>query len=343
MKAASWPRPDPLGEKLLQLDPVSGALRDAWIADLPALLAPGDVLVVNDAATLPASLRAEVDGFAVELRLLASLGSERDWRAVLFGEGDFRTPTEHRPAPPALETGTLLCVGPTLRATITRVDAKSARLVDVRFDREGADFWHALYAHGRPVQYAHVDRALELWSVQNRFASRPWAVEMPSAGRPLTWGSLRALRRRGIELAAITHAAGLSSTGSDALDQRLPMAERYSVPLDTVATIRIARRRGGRVVAAGTTVVRALEACAAAHGPELAAEQAETDLVLGPDFRPRVVGGLLTGMHPVGTSHFELLQAFAPRRLLQKALTHAQREGYLEHEFGDSCLILEAR
>ena len=168
-------------------------------------------------------------------------------------------------------------------------------------------------------------------------------MELPSAGRPLTWGLLRALRRRGVELAAITHAAGISSSGSDALDRRLPLAERYSIPLDTVATIRAARRRGGRVIAAGTTVVRALEACALAHGPELAAGEAEATLVLGPSFAPQVAGGLLTGMHPQGTTHFELLQAFAPRSVLEHANAHAEREGYLQHEFGDSMLIVPAR
>jgi S-adenosylmethionine:tRNA ribosyltransferase-isomerase len=189
-----------------------------------------------------------------------------------------------------------------------------------------------------------VERPLDLWLVQNRYAARPWAVELPSAGRPLTWGLLRALRRHGVELASITHAAGISSTGSDALDQRLPLPERYAVPIDTVAAIRAARRRGGRVIAAGTTVVRALEACALEHGPELAPiEEAETSLVIGPQLKPRVVGGLLTGIHPAGTSHFELLQAFAPRALLERANMYAEQAGYLQHEFGDSSLIVPMR
>jgi S-adenosylmethionine:tRNA ribosyltransferase-isomerase len=344
MKAATWPRAEPLAERLLHIDPASGELHDAQIADLPRFLAPGDVLVVNDAATLPASLHGTVHDQTIELRLLARLDSDDEWRALLFGAGDFRTPTEDRLAAPSLRPNDIIAFGAGLQATITHVDRESARLVQLRFDRSGAALWHALYAQGHPIQYAYVDRPLDLWLVQNRYAARPWAVELPSAGRPLTWGLLRALRRVGVELAAITHAAGISSTGSDALDRRLPLAERYAVAVDTVAAIRAARRRGGRVVAAGTTVVRALEACALAHGAELApTAEAETTLVLGPRFELQVVNGLLTGMHPAGTSHFELLQAFAPRALLERANVYAEQSGYLQHEFGDSSLILPAR
>ncbi len=126
--------------------------------------------------------------------------------------------------------------------------------------------WRAIYAEGRPVQYAYVDAPLALWHVQSSFASRPWAVEPPSAGRPLTFAVLDRLRRQGVSVAVVTHAAGLSSTGDPALDAILPLDERYDLPEPTLRAIDETRRAQGRVVAVGTTVVRALEGCAAAHG-----------------------------------------------------------------------------
>jgi S-adenosylmethionine:tRNA ribosyltransferase-isomerase len=211
----------------------------------------------------------------------------------------------------------------------------------VSFDQRGAELYRALYAAGRPIQYAHVPERLDLWTVQNRFAGRPWAFESPSAGRPLTWGLLMAVKRRGVEVASITHAAGISSTGSEALDKRLPMSEHYAVGERAVDAVERTQARGGRVVAVGTTVVRALESAALEHGGTLAPVEKDTSLVIGPGFRPSVVNGVLSGMHSRGTTHYSLLRAFASETVLDQALEHATNEGYLEHEFGDSCLILE--
>ena len=176
--------------------------------------------------------------------------------------------------------------------------------------------------------------------MQSTFAARPWAVESPSACRPLTFSVRERLRRRGVDVAALTHAAGLSSTGDAALDASLPLEERYDVPPATVRAVTDARARGGRVVAVGTTVVRALEGCAAAHGGELVAGEGSTDLVLGGHSRLRVAEGLLTGIHERGTTHFDLMCAFVPRDLLDRAIVHAERAGYVQHEFGDSVLVL---
>jgi S-adenosylmethionine:tRNA ribosyltransferase-isomerase len=328
-------------ERLLLLDPQAGRFRDTSLAELPALLRAGDLLVVNDVATLPASLSAVAPGGArVEVRLLGEAEPSR-WRAVLFGEGDWHTRTEVRPAPPSLRPGdTLQLQG--LRATVLEVSTLSPRLVDVRFDAEGGRLWSALYRLGRPIQYAHLEAGLALSDVQTVYASRPWAAELPSAGRPLRWQLLLDLKRRGIALAALTHAAGLSSTGDPALDRALPLPERYEVPETTVAAVGTARASGGRVVAVGTSVVRALEGCAVRHGGRLAAGRGTTDLVVGPGYAPRVVDGLLTGFHEPGSSHLGLLRAFVPPPLLEAAYSHAEAEGYRGHEFGDSSLILAA-
>ncbi len=232
-------------------------------------------------------------------------------------------------------------------AQVLALDARSPRLVTLAFEGDAASaqaaseaMWRAIYAEGRPVQYAYVEGPLALWHVQSSFAARPWAVESPSAGRPLTFSLLERLRRRGVAVAPLTHAAGLSSTGDPALDAALPLDERYDLPDSTVRAIADARARGGRVVAVGTTVVRALEGCAAAHGGELVAGEGSTDLRIGARSRLRVAGGLLTGIHERATTHFDLMQAFVAPALLDRAIDHAERAGYLQHEFGDSVLVL---
>jgi S-adenosylmethionine:tRNA ribosyltransferase-isomerase len=158
---------------------------------------------------------------------------------------------------------------------------------------------------------------------------------MPSAGRPLTWGLLAALRARGVRLAALTHAAGLSASGDPTLDAALPLPERYDLPESTAQAVRDARAPGGRVVAVGTTVVRALEG-AARNG--LRAGEGVAELRIGPGFEPRVVNAVLSGMHEAGESHYELLRALVPDELLRRAAEAAS--DYLAHEFGDSCLVL---
>jgi S-adenosylmethionine:tRNA ribosyltransferase-isomerase len=349
---ARWPRGTPTRERLLTLDPnapnnpTTGALADRRVGDLPRLLAGGDLLVVNDSATLPASLHGRLEGEPVEARLAGRRIDDASgalWDAVLFGAGDWRTRTEDRPPPPAAAPGARLVFARDLSALVVAVSALSPRLVTLRFEADDDAFWSALYRCGRPVQYAYTAAALELWHTQSAYAARPWSVEAPSAGRPLSPSLLAALGQRGVRVAALTHAAGLSSTGDAALDRALPFPERYDLPVATLRAIEATRARGGRVVAVGTTVVRALEGCAAAHAGRLVAGEGVTDLRLHRGFRPAIVDGLLTGMHEPEASHFALVEAFAPRAALLAAHAHAEAAGYLAHEFGDSMLILPAR
>jgi S-adenosylmethionine:tRNA ribosyltransferase-isomerase len=321
--------------RLLALDPESGSFSDHAFDDFPSLLAPRDVLVVNDAATLPASLHTR-DG-SVELRLLAAHDDDT-FSAVALGAGDYRTPTELRPAPRAFVPGERVEFS-ALSAEIVHVDRDEPRLVRLRFEERGSALLRGLYASAKPVQYAYSAAPFELWDVQNTFSARPWAFELPSASRPITFDTLSRLRRRGVDVRSLTHAAGLSSTGSEALDRRLPLPERSDIPESTVRAVLRARATGGRVIAAGTTVVRALESRIAERGALVPGEGVAT-LVLRPDYRPALVDGVLTGMHAPGTSHFALLGAFAEESLLARALEHAAKSGYLEHEFGDSMLIL---
>lgn len=334
MKPATTPRAPSSGARLLVM---GDELVDDRIENLDRHLLPGDLVVLNDAATLPASLAGHAGESPIEMRL-ASSQEDGSWQAVLFGSGDWRTPTEEREPPPLVRTGEVLSFEG-LRARVIAISDISPRLVRVRFDRAGAALWGAIYAAGRPIQYAYLEHALELWAIQTAYATRPWAVELPSAGRPLSFATLSALRKRGVDIATVTHAAGLSSTGDALLDRALPLPERFEIPTSTLWSIAETKRAGGRVIAVGTSVVRALEASAAMAGSSLPiVRHGMATLRIGPAHQPRVVDALLTGMHVPGESHYDLLQAFVSQEALERASAHATARGYLCHEFGDATL-----
>jgi len=327
---------DPGGERAPRLE---------RFAALPQLLRAGDLVVVNDAATLPASLPGTTaDGSELELRLSGPVDAGR-LSGVVFGPGDHHIRTEDRAPPPRIARGDRL----TIAGMSASVISVAGRRVELAIHTDGDTLWQTLYAVGAPVQYAHRSERLPLWSVQTSYAARPWAAEMPSAGRPLTWDVVLGLRRAGVDVATLTHAAGLSSTGDDALDRALPWPERYEIPRRTIDAVRATRLRGDRIVAIGTTVVRALEAAAyddgdppTDGGPAIRGGSGIATLRLDPGYRPRIVSGLVSGLHVPGESHFELLSAFAPAEQLRKALALAAHHGLSSHELGDACLILPA-
>lgn len=308
-----------------------------WSA-LAEVLAPGDLVVLNDSATIPASLEAsDAAGRGFEVRLAEPPLDQTVW-VVALGEGTWRIDTNLRGEPPKLVTGDRLTVAG-LAATVIDLDPRSPRLLRLCFDAESASVWEAIYHHGQPVQYSHQLAVLDLWSFQTTYAGRPWSVEMPSAGRPLSWAMLQRLRAAGIELATVTHAAGLSATGDPTLDAALPLPERSDIPAATVAAVERTRARGGRVIALGTTVTRALEGRIAAEG-RLVGGEGTTDLRLGPGTSLTVVDGIVTGMHEPGESHYDLLGAFVDASHLHQAWREAAREGYRSHEFGDVALFM---
>lgn len=333
--APRYPRDD--ARLLLGAETALGRPRHTSVSALAGALAPGDLLVLNDAATMPGSLEVRLDAdpaTTLELRLSGPPEVGRA-RAVLFGSGDWRLDTDERPPPPLLREGDLLRLADGAKAEVVAVDPVHPRLIEVEL---GPDPWRRIYRLGRPVQYRHLDEPLAMWAVQTLFAGPPWAAEMPSAGRPLSWRVLCSLRERGITMATITHAAGLSATGDAALDAALPLPERYRIPASTVEAIALAHRNGGRVVAVGTTVVRALEDAWLVHG-RLVSGEGRARLRIGPQHRLAVVDGLLTGMHAPGESHYELLGAFVSSAAARALHEQAEREGYLAHEFGDLALI----
>ncbi len=345
MSPATQPIQRPRDAKLLVIDD-AGRLVHAPRTAFTHYLEQGDLLVANDAATLPASLSGihEPTGASVELRLAGTdaiaRANIRRFRAILFGNGDYRTRTEDRPAPPRTAAGDRLLLGP-LIAVIERALAHP-RLLEVRFQGSPAEIWEGIARHGRPIQYAHMLSPLALWDVWTRIAGPPVAFEPPSAGFVLDWQLLGAIRRRGIAFATVTHAAGISSTGDPQLDARLPFDEPYRIPYSTAALIRRTRAAGGRIIAVGTTVVRALEDSARDDGVVRAGERIARHRI-GRATPLRVVDAILSGTHEPGTSHYELLHAFADAATLTDADRELQAAGYRTHEFGDSVFIARRR
>lgn len=341
MIAADQPIQRPPDAKLLVVDAnrrIGHAPRAAFVE----FLRPGDLVIANDAATLPASLQGmhAATGTPVEVRLAGRPSLKPEdvccFSAVVFGAGDFHTRTEARPAPPPLAAGDKFVLGP-LRATVERL-LDHPRLVALRFDGTPDEVWAGLARHGHPIQYAHVPAPLALWDVWTRIAGPPVAFEPPSAGFALDWHVLVAMRERGVEFETITHAAGISSTGDDELDRLLPFDEPYRIPEATARAISCAKARGGRVIAIGTSVVRALEHAARADGLVPAGEGIATQHI-GQASRLHVVDALLSGTHEPGTSHYELLRAFTDDATLQRTSAELDARGYRTHEFGDSVLI----
>ena len=299
--------------------------------DLPDLLKPGDLVVVNTSATVPSALLGLMDDGRVAPLHVATQLDGGDWVVELRrpdGLGpdlDVRTGDRVRlPADLALQ----------LSEPYPDAEADVSRLWRARPSVPGP-LLRYLAAHGRPIGYRYLSAPVALDELQNVYATEPGSAEMPSAGRPFTAQLIVRLVAAGIAIAPIVLHAGVSSPEL----HEAPTPERFSVPDATARLVTLTRSGGGRVVAIGTTVVRALETVAAPDG-SLRTGHGWTNLILGSDHPARVVTGLVTGLHAPEASHLSLLQAVAGGDLVRRAYEEAVQERYLWHEFGDSMLFL---
>jgi S-adenosylmethionine:tRNA ribosyltransferase-isomerase len=343
MRAATQPIQRPGAARLLVVDRC-GRLEHWRRADFVRLFRAGDLVIANDAATLPASLsgRHLPTGREIEVRLAGrdSLAQVTRFSAVLFGPGDFRTRTEDRPLPPAVHPGDRLELGPLRARVVGLID--HPRLVALEFEGTPGAIWEGLARHGRPIQYSHLTAPLALWDTWTAIAGPPVAFEPPSSGFVLDWESLATMARSGVRFATITHAAGISSTGDPALDAMLPFDEPYRIPVSTAEAIRQARARGARIIAIGTTVVRALEH-AGAVGAAVPAGAGVASQRIDASSRLSIVTALLSGTHEPGTSHHEMLRAFVAEPALQRMDRALDEHDYRTHEFGDSVFVEAAK
>lgn len=343
MMPATVPVQRPAWAKLLVVTK-NGRIEHWRRANLVRLFREGDLVIANDAATLPASLQGHHvrSGREIEVRLAGrdSLQQVTRFSAVLFGPGDFRTRTEDRPLPPVVHPGDRLTLGP-LRARIVGLH-HHPRLVALEFEGSPGAIWEGLARHGRPIQYSHLTAPLALWDTWTPIAGPPVAFEPPSSGFVLDWAALASLAKRGVRFATITHAAGISSTGDATLDALLPFDEPYRIPASTAEAIHEARELGTRVIAIGTTVVRALEH-AATIGPIVQAGEAVASQRIDGSSRLRIVNAILSGTHERGTSHYDMLRAFVEESTLNRISRALDDHGYRTHEFGDSVFLEDAR
>jgi S-adenosylmethionine:tRNA ribosyltransferase-isomerase len=309
----------------------SGEISHRAFADLPALLLPGDLIVVNTSATMPAAVAvsgaaaaagpADVH-FSTPLPdgdWLVELRATRDGATAPYGGGSAGQRLE-------LSGGAVLTLGTRFTARLWRARLSTAVVP-------------YLLRHGRPIRYSYVPRPWPIETYQTVFGTIPGSAEMPSASRPFTAGIVTRLVARGVTFAPLTLHTGVSSLEGD----EEPYPEPYDVPPATARLVNLTRQHGGRVIALGTTVVRALETAArvpGAAGVSPAAGWTEHIVTPEPGHRLLAVDGLITGLHEPRSSHLRMLAAFAGPDLLSRCYAAAIDRGYLWHEFGDLHLLL---
>ena len=339
MIAASKPTQRSLDAKLLVVD-ANGRIIHSARSAFTTFLRRRDLVIANDAATLPASLHGThlPTGRPIEMRLAGRRSldvADSEFSAIIFGEGDYHARTEDRPSPPPMAPGDRLALGPLSAAIIKLLN--HPRMVCVGFEGSPEAVWAGLARHGRPIQYAYVPEPLALWDVWTPIAGPPVAFEAPSAGFTLDWQVLAQLRARGVIFATVTHTAGVSSTGDAELDLQLTLDEPYRISEATAAAIRRTRAEGGRIIAVGTTVVRALES--ACHHRDIEPGEGLATGRIGPTTRLQIVDAILSGTHESGSTHYQLLRAFADDATLARVTSELDSHGYRTHEFGDSVLL----
>ena len=299
--------------------------------NLANFLQPGDLLVVNRSATLNASLPATGRSGPFVLNLSTCYG-DRVWLTE-----PRRSHAEPGPLP--LEPGEQATVAG-MTATFLHPYPKLPRLWFVRFERDVTELTQRA---GTPIRYGHINKTYSLEHYQTLFADRPGSAEMPSAARPFTGKTVACLRAKGVELASITLHTGVSSleVETETVTEQTLYPEPFEVPIETVEAVSRAKAAGRRVVAVGTTVVRALEsAWDGVDGVGLRPARGFTRLYLHPGRAVNVTDGLLTGFHDPKASHLAMLYAVAGQDLVRSAYDEAVRSRLLWHEFGDSHLIL---
>jgi S-adenosylmethionine:tRNA ribosyltransferase-isomerase len=334
--------------RLLVSDVTSDSVAHATFADLPRYLSPGDLIVVNTSGTLNAALDATTErGERVELHL-STLLPGGFWTVEIREPGPGASMPAHRPF-----AGTMLTLAAGATAHILAPYPLGESL-DV-----ASRLWLAavrtplplhpyLAAHGFPIRYSYLKRTWPSEMYQTVFATEAGSAEMPSASRPFTPELVTRLVSAGVQIAPLLLHTGVASLE----DHEPPYEEFYRVPRETAERINAARRTGHRVVAAGTTVVRAIETVADEDGIA-AAGRGWTDLVISPARPLRIVNALISGLHEPQATHLMILEeairaAAGNRRSttldqhLDRAYAEARRRGYLWHEFGDAHLIVGA-
>jgi S-adenosylmethionine:tRNA ribosyltransferase-isomerase len=321
---AARPLPERGASRLLALDGATGAIRDLAFRDFGSLLDPGDVLVLNDTRVLPARLEGrKPTGGACELLLERFLDRRRFLAQARASKG--------------VRPGTRIELPAGAQATAL---ARHGELIEFQLDRDVQPFFEAHGSVPLPPYLAREAEAADRDRYQTVYAAAPGAVAAPTAGLHFDDAALASLAGQGIAIAKLTLHVGAGTfmpLRADEIEAHRMHAERIRVPAEAVAAIEAARARGGRVVAVGTTVVRALETAAA--GGRLEPREGETDLYLRPGYRFRVVDALLTNFHLPESTLLVLVCAFAGRERVLAAYHHAIAGRYRFYSYGDAMFV----
>ncbi len=309
--------------RLMALDSKTGDSFHNYFYDLGSYLQEGDLLVLNNSRTIPAVLKGKRGKQNIEIRLSRKI-SEFEWEALVT-EG-------------ILKVGEEIDLPGNLTATITG-QGNEAPLIILAFSKSGIELYDTIYQYGEPLYYEYIETPWPLEMYQTVYASVPGSVEMPSAGRAFTWKLLNNLQKKGVNIAFLQLHTGLSYYGKDRWPNPSKHLEAFNVPKETADLVNTTKKNNGRVIAVGTTVVRALETAVDKAG-NVEAQAGITNLYIKKGFPLKAVDGLITGFHEPEASHLDLLTAFIQEPLLMKAYTEALADGYLWHEFGDMNLIL---
>jgi S-adenosylmethionine:tRNA ribosyltransferase-isomerase len=312
--------------RMMVLDKKTGQVSHDKFFRLADYLKPGDLVVMNNSRTVPAILQATllrntlIKKQEVEIRL-ARRRNEDTWDVLIVTDN--------------VGLGDLLHFSPELTAVVIDI-RKGSPLKTILFSKKGTDLFNSIYALGEPVRYEYIHNKWELDYYQTVFASQPGSVEMPSAGRAFSWELLFKLQQKGIELDFIQLHTGLSYLLDDDYEPSpTDNYEEYHLSEKTIEKINKTKAAGGRVIAVGTTVVRALESAGVTGELE-----GVTNLYINQNFQLKMVDGIITGFHEPKASHLDMLTAFVPQDLLWCAYEKAIDQEYLWHEFGDMNLIL---
>jgi S-adenosylmethionine:tRNA ribosyltransferase-isomerase len=307
----------------------TGELVHTTFALLPAFLNEGDLVVVNTSGTIPAALTATTaagDEIAVHLSTRLDDGRWVVEPRRIAGQTTARWPDDEPPR--------VLTLAPDAAMTLRERYLGSRRLWVAELDLpQPVLTW--LTVHGRPIRYGYVERPWPLSAYQNVYVTEPGSAEMPSAGRPFTPDVIMRLVAKGVGVTPVVLHTGVASLESD----ELPYPEHAHVSPTTAMRVNATRAAGGRVIAVGTTVVRALESAVDCEGT-VHPFDGWTDVVITPERGVRAVDGLLTGWHEPEASHLLMLEAVAGRPLLEASYAASLAEGYQWHEFGDEHLIV---
>lgn len=319
--------------RLMVINRTTDRVEHSRFDKLGEYLRPDDLLVFNTSRTLPAAIDGcEPNGSCMQVRLAQHLPDD-SWLALLLCQ-------EGNPFDCGVRNGMEIDFGQGLSGKVYNRDEHIPRLWKLRFSKSGTELIDLLYRLGHPIRYEYVSAPWDLDYYQTVYAKEPGSAEMPSAGRAFSWKLLFDLKRQGIETAHIVLHTGLSSYMDDELDAQHPASEEeYFISEKAAEKINQTHQQGGRVIAVGTTVVRALESVADRTG-KVEAGHGYTRLHITAEHELKTVDGLLTGLHEPEASHLDLLSAFLPAENIRSAYEDAVQRRYLWHEFGDLNLIV---